>query len=144
MVLGATTYSSNAPFLAAGFDRGGFDTWITRMFASPVTVVSGHLTEPLDWPGTTIEAGDPVEVVTRLKAESEVPLRSHGSLTLNRALLNAGLVDTIELTIFPVLSGDTGVDRVFDGVADFDLELLAARTFDGNTQVLTYRPARHA
>ncbi|MEV6521775.1 dihydrofolate reductase family protein [Longispora sp. NPDC051575] len=144
MVLGARTYQSNAPFLAEGFDRSMFDEWITRMFYSPVTVLSSRLTEPLDWPGTTIESGDPVEVVSRLKAESEVPLRSHGSLRLNRALLDAGLVDTIELTVFPVISGATGVDRVFDGVGDFDLELLDARTFDGDTQVLTYRPIRHS
>ncbi|WP_412537963.1 dihydrofolate reductase family protein [Longispora sp. K20-0274] len=143
MVLGARTYQSNAPFLAEGFDRDLFDEWITRMFDSPVTVLSSRLTEPLDWPGTTIESGDPVEVVSRLKAESDVPLRSHGSLRLNRALLDAGLIDAIELTIFPVISGATGADRVFDGVGDFDLELLDARTFDGDTQVLTYRPIRH-
>lgn len=92
---------------------------------------------------TTIESGDPVQAVGRLKADSEVPLRSHGSLTLNRALLNAGLVDTIEVTIFPVISGKTGVDRIFNGAADFDLEPLQARTFDTHTQVLTYRPTRH-
>jgi dihydrofolate reductase len=143
MVLGATTYASNAPFLAAGFDRTLFDEWITRMFDSPVTVLSSRLSEPLDWPGTTIESGDPVEVVNRLKAASDLPLRSHGSLKLNRALLNAGLVDAIEVTVFPVISGATGVDRIFDGAADFDLDLLEARTFDGNTQVLTYRPTRH-
>ncbi|GAA2860312.1 deaminase reductase [Actinoplanes cyaneus] len=143
MVLGATTYSSNAPFLAPGFDSGLFDEWITRMFASPVTVLSSRLTEPLAWAGTTIESGDPVEVVRRLKAESGVPLRSHGSLTLNRALLNAGLVDAIEVTVFPVISGATGVDRIFDGAGDFDLRLLDNRTFDGDTQVLTYRPVRH-
>ena len=45
------------------------------MFASPVTVLSRRLTEPLDWPDTTFESGDPVEVVARLKAESAVPLR---------------------------------------------------------------------
>lgn len=143
MVLGANTYTSNAPFLAAGFDRSLFDGWITRMFDSPVTVLSSRLTEPLNWPDTTIESGDPVEVVTRLKAKSDVPLRSHGSLTLNRALLNAGLIDTIEVTVFPVISGTTGVDRIFDGADDFDLELLEARTFDRHTQVLTYRPTRH-
>jgi dihydrofolate reductase len=92
----------------------------------------------------TFESGDPVEVVTRLKAESDVPLRSHCSLTLNRALLNAGLIDTIELTVFPVISGTTGAERIFDGADDFDLELLEARTFDRHTQVLTYRPARHS
>ena len=82
-------------------------------------------------------------MVTRLKAESDVPLRSHGSLTLNRALLGASLIDTIEVTIFPVISGRTGVDRIFDGADDFDLDLVDARTFDGHTQVLTYRPTRH-
>ena|SRR5690349_4073672 len=144
MVLGATTYSSNAPFLAPGFDRGVFDEWIIRMFESPVSVISSRLTEPIDWPGaTTIESGDPVDVVRRLKAESDVPLRSHGSLTLNRALLDAGLVDAVEVTVFPVISGATGVDRVFDGVGDFDLELVEADTVDRNTQVLTYRPTRH-
>src|SRR4051812_575898 len=101
MVLGATTYSSNAPFLSEGFDRGMFDGWITRMFDSPVTVLSSRLTEPLDWPNTTTESGDPAEVVARLKADSDVPLRPHGSLTLNRALLNAGLTHAIEVTVFP-------------------------------------------
>ncbi|AQZ68317.1 Dihydrofolate reductase [[Actinomadura] parvosata subsp. kistnae] len=143
MVLGSKTYTSNAPFLAPGFDRSLFDEWITHMFDSPVTVLSNRLTEPLAWPGTTIEPGDPVEAVRRLKAESDVPLRSHGSLMLNRALLNAGLVDIIEVTVFPVISGATGVDRIFDGADDFDLELIEARTFDTNTQVLTYRPTRH-
>jgi hypothetical protein len=52
-------------------------------------------------------------------------------------------VDTIEVTVFPVISGTTGVDRIFDGADDFDLELLEARTF-GHTQVLTYRPTRHS
>src|SRR5690349_16699599 len=140
MVLGAKTYSSNAPLVSAG----RLDGWITRMFDAPVTVLSSRLTEPIEWPDTTIESGDPVEVVTRLKAESGVPLRSHGSLTLNRALLNAGLIDIIEVTVFPVISGTTGVDRIFDGVDDFDLDLLDARTFDGHTQVLTYRPTRHS
>ncbi|MFC0041944.1 dihydrofolate reductase family protein [Actinomadura rayongensis] len=143
MVLGAKTYTSNAPFLAPTFDRSRVDEWITRMFASPVTVFSSRLTEPLDWPDTTIDPGDPIEAVTRLKAESDVPLRSHGSLTLNRALLNAGLVDAVEITIFPVISGTTGVARIFNGADDFDLELVDARTFDTNTQVLTYRPTRH-
>jgi dihydrofolate reductase len=144
MVLGAQTYLSNAPLLNTDFDRGLLDEWITRMYDSPVTVLSSRLTEPLEWPDTTIVSGDPVEVVTRLKTESDVPLRSHGSLKLNRALLNAGLIDTIEVTIFPVISGTTGIDRIFDGADDFDLELLEVRTFDRRTQVLTYRPTRHS
>ena len=143
MVLGANTYTSNAPFLEAGFDRGLFDGWITRMFDSPVTVLSSRLTEPLEWPDTTIESGDPVEVVTRLKAESDVPLRSHGSLSMNRALMAAGLVDRVQVTLFPVITGRTGLDPIFRGAADFDLELIGSRTLDGAIQELVYRPTLH-
>ena len=56
----------------------------------------------------------------------------------------AGLVDRLEVTIFPVISGRTGTSPVFAGAADFDLELLETRTFDGRTQELVYRPTRRA
>ena len=72
-----------------------------------------------------------------------MPLRSHGSLSMNRALMAAGLVDQIILTVFPVISGQTGTAPIFRGAADFDLELIEARTLDGHTQELTYRPALH-
>ena len=72
-----------------------------------------------------------------------MPLRSHGSLSLNRALMAAGLVDRVQVTIFPVISGQTGADPIFQGAADFDLELLESRTFDGRIQELIYRPTLH-
>jgi dihydrofolate reductase len=87
--------------------------------------------------------GDAVDVVARLKGESEVPLRSHGSLSMNRALMAAGLVDRVQVTIFPVITGQTGVDPIFQGAADFDLELIEHRTLDGHTQELVYRPTLH-
>ena len=87
--------------------------------------------------------GDAVDVVARLKEESEVPLRSHGSLSLNRALMAAGLVDRVQVTLFPVITGQTGVDPIFQGAADFDLELIEGRTLDGHTQELIYRPTLH-
>jgi dihydrofolate reductase len=73
-----------------------------------------------------------------------VPLRSHGSLALNRALLAAGLVDRVQVTVFPVITGKTGEDPVFQDAADFDLELIESRMLDGHTQELTYRPILHA
>src|SRR5215212_6382160 len=75
--------------------------------------------------------------------ESEVPLRSHGSLSLNRALMAAGLVDHVQVTLFPVITGQTGVDPIFRGAADFDLELIENRTLDGHIQELIYRPTLH-
>ena len=85
-------------------------------------------------------SGDAVDVVARLKEESDVPLRSHGSLSLNWALMAAGLVDRVQVTIFPVITGKTGTDPIFEGAADFDLELVENRTLDGHTQELIYRP----
>jgi dihydrofolate reductase len=114
-----------------------------RMRSMPTTVVSNTLEEPLDWPDATLERGGAVDVVARLKETSGVPLRSHGSLSLNRALMAAGLVDRVQVTIFPVLTGRTGAEPVFAGAGDFDLELLESRTLDGHTQELVYRPRLH-
>ena len=72
-----------------------------------------------------------------------MPLRSHGSLSLNRALMAAGLVDRVQVTFFPVITGQTGEDPIFQGAADFDLELIESRTLDGHTQELIYRPTLH-
>jgi dihydrofolate reductase len=144
MVFGATTYRAHARMLAASTDDTGVgDPWVTRMRNLPATVVSSTLQGPLDWPDATVVGGDAVDVVARLKEESEVPLRSHGSLSLNRALMAAGLVDRVQLTIFPVITGQTGVDPIFGGAADFDLELIESRTLDGHTRELIYRPALH-
>jgi dihydrofolate reductase len=109
----------------------------------PTTVVSNTLAEPLDWPDATVVRGDAVDAVGRLKAESPVPLRSHGSLSLNRALMAAGLVDRLQVTIFPAVSGRTGTRPILEGAEDFDLELLESRTLDGRTQELIYRPTLH-
>ena len=105
--------------------------------------MSSTLEGPLDWAGSTIESGEAVDIVARLKEDSEVPLRSHGSLSLNRALMAAGLVDGVQLTIFPVITGQTGVEPIFQGAADFDPELIENRTLDGYTQEPVYPPTLH-
>jgi len=144
MVLGANTFRQFVALL-------GTDTWDVeagdpvnnRMRALPTTVVSNTLHGSFAWPDATVVSGDAVEIVARLKEESDVPLRSHGSLSLNRTLMAAGLVDRVLVSVFPVITGKTGVEPVFGGAADFDLELLASRTLDGRTQELTYRPTLH-
>ena len=144
MVFGATTYREFTQMLASSTEDSEVrDPWVTRMWRTPATVVSTTLEEPLDWPDATVARGDAVDVVARLREESEVPLRSHGSLSMNRALMAAGLVDRVQVTIFPVITGQTGVDPIFQGAADFDLELLETRTLDGHIQELIYRPTLH-
>jgi dihydrofolate reductase len=144
MVFGATTLRQFVSMLASSTEDSEVrDPWVTRMRNMPATVVSTTLEGPLDWPNATVVNGDAVDVVARLKEESEVPLRSHGSLSMNRALMAAGLVDRVQVTIFPVITGQTGVDPIFQGAADFDLELIEHRTLDGHTQELVYRPTLH-
>jgi dihydrofolate reductase len=144
MVFGANTYRAHVQMLASGIEESELsDPWVTRMTSLPATVVSTMLEGPLNWPNTTLVRGDAVDVVARLKEESEVPLRSHGSLSMNRALMAAGLVDRVQVTIFPVITGQTGEDPIFQGAPDFDLELIESRTLDGHTQELIYRPTLH-
>jgi dihydrofolate reductase len=144
MVFGADTYRLFAQFLASGTEESEVhDAWVTRMLSLPATVVSNTLKGPLDWPDATVVSGDAVDVVARLKEESKVPLRSHGSLSLNRALMAAGLVDRVQVTLFPVITGQTGGKPIFQGAADFDLELIDSKTLDGNIQELIYTPALH-
>jgi dihydrofolate reductase len=144
MVLGANTYRIFAQMVADSTEESELhDPWVTRMRHLPATVVSTTLTGPLDWPDASVVSGDAVDVVARLKQESAVPLRSHGSLSMNRALMAVGLVDFLQVTIFPVITGQTGDDPIFDGAADFDLELIESRTLDGDIQELVYRPTVH-
>jgi dihydrofolate reductase len=144
MVLGANTFRAFAQMLASSTEESEVrDPWVTRMRNLPATVVSTTLEEPLDWPDATVVRGDAVDVVGRLKDESDVPLRSHGSLSLNWALMAAGLVDRVQVTVFPVITGHTGLEPIFRGAADFDLELVESRTLDGHTQELIYRPTLH-
>ena len=145
MVFGRNTYCEFVEMLGSSSQELEVrDPWVARMTSMPAIVVSTTLQGPLDWPNATIENGDAVDVVALLKAESDVPLRSHGSLSMNRSLMAAGLVDRIHLTLFPVITGKTGLAPIFQGAADFDLELLESRTLDGNIQELIYQPSLHA
>ena len=144
MVFGATTFRQFVAMLAASTDGDDVrDPWVSRMRTMPATVISSTLEGPLDWPDAAVVRGDAVDAVARLKEESDVPLRSHGSLSMNWALMAAGLVDRVQVTIFPVITGRTGTDPVLGGAADFDLELLESRLFDGRIQELIYRPTLH-
>jgi dihydrofolate reductase len=55
----------------------------------------------------------------------------------------AGLVDRVQVTLYPVITGQTGDDPIFAGAADFDLELIETRTLDRSIQELIYRPTLH-
>jgi dihydrofolate reductase len=143
MVFGANSYRFFLGVLAPSPEQPKLDPWVDRMRSMPATIVSTTLKAPLDWPDATIASGDAVDVIARLKEESKVPLRSHASLSMNWALMAAGLVDRVQVTLFPVITGQTGSRPIFEGAADFDLELIESRTLDRRIQELVYRPTVH-
>ena len=103
-------------------------------------VFSTTLKEPLSWPNTQLVNGDPVQVVREMKETGTKPMRTLGSLTLCRSLMSAGLVDRFRVVVFPVITGSTGRDRIYDGYPDVSLEMIGNRTFDGRLQLVEYRP----
>ena len=133
LVFGANTYR-----LMAGFAATGSGSSFKALNASPKIVISRTLEEPLTWANSTLVAEDALDAVPRLKAEWPVPLRSHGSIAMNRALLAAGLVDRLEVMVFPVITGASGENPILADLPDIDLELVDSRLFDGRVQQLVY------
>src|SRR5262245_27551563 len=103
-------------------------------------VFSSTLREPLSWPNTQLVAGDAVAAVRKLKDDGSASMRTMGSLALCRSLLAAGLVDRFRVVVFPVVTGSTGRERIYDGYPDVALDMIRSRTFDGRIQLLEYVP----
>lgn len=135
-LLGATTYRLMSGFAAEMPDEPG----LAALTAMPKVVFSSTLEAPLSWANTELVSGDPVETVQDMKRRDSRPLRTVGSLSLCRSLLEAGVVDRFRVVVFPVITGATGRDRIFDGYPDIALELVDSRTFDGRLQLLEYVP----
>ena len=135
LVFGANTYRLMQRFHTESPDPGSSPLDEARKI-----VISRTLEAPLTWTNSALVAGDALDVVPHLKAESPVPLRCHGSIRMNRALLAAGLVDRLEVMVFPVITGESGRNPVLAGLPDIDLELVDSRTFDGRVQQLVYIP----
>ena len=112
-----------------------------RMSELPKVVVSRTLREPLAWDNSRVANVDLFEEVRRLKAESDAPLRTIGSLSVVKCLLEARMVDRLRLTVFPLILGSTGREPVFAGLPDIHLELVDTEVLDARLVTLEYRPA---
>ena len=135
LVFGANTYR-----LMQRFHPESSDPSSSPLDRARKIVISRTPKAPLTWRNSTLVTGDALDVVPRLKAESLVQLRCHGSIRMNRALLAAGLVDRLELMVFPVITGESGRNPVLAGLPDIDLDLVDSRTLDGRVQQLVYIP----
>lgn len=146
LLLGANTYRLMSGFarLSEGPDTEGLRAEeadsVDELARRPKVVFSATLEPPLAWPNTTLVREDAVEAVTTMKSGGTSPLRTLGSLSLCRSLLTAGLVDRFRVVVFPVVTGRTGRERVYDGWPDVALDLMESRTFDGRIQLLEYVP----
>ena len=136
VLMGATTYRLMSGFATQMPEEQG----LGPLTAMPKVVFSSTLEAPLTWANTELVKGDAVEVVRAMKQDASRPMRTLGSLTLCRSLLKAGLVDRYRVVVFPVITGATGSDRIFDGYPDVALKLVESRTFDGRLQLLEYVP----
>jgi dihydrofolate reductase len=136
VLMGATTYR-----LMSGFAEDlPDDPGVAALTALPKVVFSSTLEAPLSWANTDLVDGDAVEAVKEMKRSDPRPLRTLGSLSVCRSLLEAGVVDRFRVVVFPVITGATGQERIFDGYPDVALDLVESRTFDGRLQLLDYVP----
>jgi dihydrofolate reductase len=136
VLMGAKTYRVMSEIAAANADAPIF----VAMAEMPKVVFSSTLTTPLTWANTRLVGSDAIEAVREMKQSGPSSMRTMGSLALSRSLLTAGLVDRFRVVVFPVITGRTGRERIYDGYPDVALDMVASRTFDGRIQLLEYVP----
>jgi dihydrofolate reductase len=146
MLMGATTYRLMSGFAAeaanpdSGELRAEEADSMDELTRATKVVFSSTLQAPLSWPNSQLVSGDAVEAVRAMKRDGAAPLRTIGSLSLCRSLLRAGLVDRFRVVMFPVITGVTGRERIYDGYPDVGLDMIASQTFDGRIQLVEYIP----
>ena len=145
-VMGANTYRLMSGF-AAGETPAGTDEFnadeeasVDGLTRASKVVFSATLEEPLTWANTTLVRDGAVEAVRAMKEDGAGVMSTIGSLSLGRSLLRAGLVDRFRVVMFPVITGATGAERIYDGYPDVALEMIDYRTFDGRIQLVEYKP----
>ena len=142
LLMGAKTYTLMSGFAAeppAGADAEEAESLAELTRASKV-VFSSSLQAPLSWANSELVSGDSIEAVREMKRDGASSMRTIGSVSLCRSLLQAGLVDRFRVVIFPVITGKTGSERIYDGYPDVGLDMVNSRTFDGRIQLLEYTP----
>ena len=88
-IMGRRTYEA----LAGLPDEVKDDGWQQMMDLDKV--VFSRTLRQVDWPNTRLCSDDAIDEIPKLKAGSDLPLRTVGSMSLARQLVNAGLVDRL-------------------------------------------------
>jgi len=137
LIMGRVTYEALAQFSASGTDEVS-----VRMTELPKVVFSGTLKEPLGWKNTRLVKDSVEEEIRTLKQQPGDPLRSIGSISLVRDMMQLGLIDRLRLIVFPVILGVVGREQIYAGYPRTGLELIDTKVLDSRLIVLEYRPVR--
>jgi dihydrofolate reductase len=145
-LMGANTYRVMSGFAAGEMPPGtdeltsDEEASVDELTRASKVVFSASLDAPLTWASSTLVRDDAIEAVRVMKDDGDGLLSTIGSISLCRSLLRAGLVDRLRIVMFPVITGATGAERIYDGYPDVALEMIGSRTFDGRIQLVEYRP----
>jgi dihydrofolate reductase len=132
--MGANTYRLMSGLATDGKPGTGAMAGMSKV------VFSSTLAAPLSWANTRLVTQDPIEALLEMKDQGTESTRTIGSLTQCRSLLSAGLVDPFRVVVFPVITGSSGRERIYDAYPDVALDMVGSRTFDGRLQMLEYVP----
>src|SRR4051812_32581004 len=144
--MGANTYRLMSGFATGETPEGAAEfsadeeASVGGLTGASKVVFSSSLEDPLTWANSTLVRDDAVDAVRAMKDEGSGVLSTIGSLSLCRSLLRAGVVDRFRVVMFPVITGATGSERIYDGSPDVALEMIDSRTFDGGIQLVESRP----
>lgn len=133
LLLGRRTYDIFAAYWPSAPEEIPFTGLLNEV---PKHVASRTLTEPLAWQGSTLLSGDLAGGVTALKDRYD-EVHVIGSLDLVQSLLRLGLVDRLNLWLYPLLLG-TGKRLFADGTVPTALRLTDSVTYPSGTLHLTY------
>ena len=133
LLLGRKTYEIFANYWPTAPDEIPFTKLLNDV---PKYVASRTLSEPLDWKGSTLVAGDLTAGITGLKDRHE-EIHVIGSLDLVQSLLGSGLVDRLSLWVYPLLLG-TGKQVFGGGTVPTALRLTESVNYPSGTVHLTY------
>jgi dihydrofolate reductase len=136
LLLGRRTYEIFAAYWPSASPESPFTGLLNGV---PKYVASRTLAGPLGWEGSTLVADDLAESITALKGRHD-EVHVIGSLDLLQSLLRVGLVDRVNLWVYPLLLG-RGKQVFADGTVPTALRLTESVTYPSGTLHLTYETA---
>jgi dihydrofolate reductase len=138
IIMGRVTFVALSQFSASATDELS-----VKMSSLPKLVFSSTLKEPLALNNTRLLNGSVADEIRVLnKQQSGDPLRSIGSISLVKTMMQLELVDRLRLMVFPLIVGSAGWEPIYAGYPQAGLELIDTRVLDSRLILLEYRSVR--